>query len=307
MKSFLLVDGHALIHRAYHAIPPFKTKAGFPTNAIYGFLTILNKTITDFTPEYLIVCFDTPKPTFRNKLFKDYQIKRPKAEDNLIIQVPEIKKILKSGRVLFLEKEGFEADDILGFIVHKVTNPDIKKIILTGDKDILQLVDSTTFVLTPQIGFGKSKLYDEREVENKLNVKPSQVPDYKSLAGDPSDNYIGAKGIGPKTASDLIRQFETLENLYKNIDEIKNPKTKEILKKNKDMILMAKKLALIEKNINLKFNLGDAKFSRFDEKMKKDLMRLEMRSLTTRLFDQSSNRSNNIEKSVKKEDQIELF
>jgi len=305
MESFLLVDGHALIYRAYHAIPPFKTKAGFPTNAIYGFLTILNKTITDFNPNYLLICFDTPKPTFRNKIFKEYQSHRPKIEDNLKIQIPEIKKILKSAEILYLEKDGFEADDVLGTVSNKIKSPNIKKIILTGDKDILQLVDNTTFVLTPQIGYNKSKLFDKHEVEMKLNVKPDQIPDYKALAGDQSDNYIGAKGIGPKTASDLVREFNSIENLYENINDVKSIKVKEILIKYKKVILMAKKLALIKKDVSLSFNLNDLKFEKFNILMKSDLLRLEMMGLASRLFKEKSIKK--VSQKKTSETQTELF
>jgi DNA polymerase-1 len=160
--------------------------------------------------------------------------------------------------------------------------------------------------LTPGIGYGKSKLFDGHEVRNKLSVSPNQVPDYKALAGDPSDNYIGAKGIGPKTAAELINKYDNIENLFKNINSIKNQKIKQILAKNKKTILIAKKLALIEKKVNLKFKIEDAKFSRFNEKMKKDLIRLEMKSLVARLFEQVpkkiSDSTNN-----KQETQIELF
>ena len=308
MESFLLVDGHALLHRAFFALPPFKTKSGFPTNAIYGFLTILNKAISDFNPNYLVVCFDTPKPTFRNKLYKKYQIQRPKTDLNLKIQIPSIKKILKSGKILYLEKDGFEADDLLGTIVKQVRDENIKKLILTGDKDLLQLVDSSTFVVSPHIGFNKSRLFDEEEVINKLKIKPCQIPDYKALAGDPSDNYPGAKGIGPKTASQLINNFNTIENLFKKINNIRNEKLKNILIDNKDAILMAKKLALIEKNINLHFQLNKARFIGFDQAMKKELLELEMNTLVSRIFKLNpSIMKEKVNKEKINEDQIKLF
>ena len=308
MESFLLVDGHALLHRAFFALPPFKTKSGFPTNAIYGFLTILNKAISDFNPNYLVVCFDTPKPTFRNKLYKKYQIQRPKTDLNLKIQIPAIKKILKSGKIFYIEKDGFEADDLLGTIVKQVRDENIKKLILTGDKDLLQLVDSSTFVVSPHIGFNKSRLFDEEEVENKLKIKPYQIPDYKALAGDPSDNYPGAKGIGPKTASQLINNFNTIENLFKKINNIRNEKLKNILIDNKDAILMAKKLALIEKNINLHFQLNKARFIGFDQAMKKELLELEMNTLVSRIFKLNpSIMKEKVNKEKINEDQIKLF
>ena len=217
MKTLLLVDGHALIHRAYFAIPPFKTKDGFPTNAIYGFFMILQKSINDFKPHYLVILYDTPKPTFRNKLYKNYQIHRPKSQDNMIIQIPKLKEILNKGKIFQLEKEGFEADDLIGTITTSENKNDLKKIILTGDKDIFQLVNENTFVMTPQIGFSKGLLFDKEEVIKKLKVQPIQIPDYKALAGDPSDNYPGAKGIGPKTAEKLINEFISIENLYQNL------------------------------------------------------------------------------------------
>src|SRR3990167_2235098 len=212
MKTFLLVDGHALIHRAYFAIPPFKTKDGFPTNAIYGFFTILQKAIKDFNPLFLTILYDTPKPTFRNKLFKSYQIQRPKTQDDMKVQIPKLKEILDTGNVYQLEMEGFEADDIIGTITTQTNDKDLKKVILTGDKDIFQLVNSSTYVMTPQIGFNNAILYDEEQVIKKLKILPQLIPDYKALAGDPSDNYPGAKGIGPKTAANLIDEYKSVEN-----------------------------------------------------------------------------------------------
>jgi len=299
MKTLLLVDGHALIHRAYFAIPPFKTKDGFPTNAIYGFFMILQKSINDFKPHYLVILYDTPKPTFRNKLYKNYQIHRPKSQDNMIIQIPKLKEILEKGRIFQLEKEGFEADDLIGTITTIENKGDLKKIILTGDKDIFQLVNENTFVMTPQIGFSKGLLFDKEEVIKKLKVQPIQIPDYKALAGDPSDNYPGAKGIGPKTAEKLINEFISIENLYQNLDKVNDLRIKKLLNDHKDDILLSKKLAVIVKNIDIDFKLSDTEFSGFNQNVKKELLSLGMNTLVKRLFTNNLDKKDNSENKKK--------
>src|SRR3989338_3238311 len=279
MKTLLLVDGHALIHRAFLAIPPFKTKDGFPTNAIYGFFTILQKAIKDFSPSYLVILYDTPKPTFRKKLFKKYQIHRPKAQDEMIIQIPKLKEIFKDGSVYQLEMGGFEADDLIGTITSEIKDRDIKKIILTGDKDIL---------------------YDDEQVLKKLQVSPSLIADYKALAGDPSDNYPGAKGIGPKTAVKLINDYKSIENLYKNIEKIKDERVKKILIHNKKDVLISKELAVIKKDVKIKFDLEKSIFTGFNEKIKEELLKLGMNGLVSRLFNNKAKPMNSKIKKPKK-------
>lgn len=310
MKTFLLVDGHALIHRAYFAIPPFKTKDGFPTNAIYGFFTILQKAIKDFNPSYLVILYDTPKPTFRKKLYKNYQVHRPKSQDEMIIQIPKLKEIFNEGSIYQLEKEGFEADDLIGTITTQTKDSEIKKIILTGDKDIFQLINSSTYVMTPQIGFSNAILYDDEQVIKKLNVPPSLIADYKALAGDPSDNYPGAKGIGPKTAVKLINEYKSIENLYKNLEKIMDERVKKLLIKNKKDVLISKELAVIKKDVQIKFDLAKSLFSGFNEKIKEELLKLGMNGLVTRLFNNKDKPKISETKKPKKtndEQQINLF
>ena len=309
MNTLLLVDGNAIMHRAYHALPPFKTKTGIPTNAVYGFFTILNRTIQDFNPQYITVCFDTPKPTFRKKIFKEYQIHRPKMENDLILQFPLIKELLEKAGVFHEDKPGYEADDIIGAITHQVKK-NIKVLILTGDKDIMQLVDGNVYTITPQIGFSKSKIFDRKEVVDKFGIQPEQIPDFKALAGDPSDNYPGAKGIGPKTAAHLIVEYHSVENLLKNVDKLPD-KTKSIIKKYKKDILLSKKLAKIVTNIKVKFALVDAKFDGFKPELKNSFLNLEMYSLAHRFFDQKTATEPQVKKSQKKSEidssQIGLF
>ena len=310
MKTFLLVDGHALIHRAYFAIPPFKTKDGFPTNAIYGFFTILQKAIKDFNPLFLTILYDTPKPTFRNKLYKSYQIQRPKTQDDMKVQIPKLKEILDTGNVYQLEMEGFEADDIIGTITTQTNDKDLKKVILTGDKDIFQLVNSSTYVMTPQIGFNNAILYDEEQVVKKLKILPQLIPDYKALAGDPSDNYPGAKGIGPKTAANLINEYKSVENLYKNINIIKNERVKKILLDQKTNVFISKELAVIKKDVKINFDFNKSKFTGFNNKIKDELLSLGMKGLVSRLFNNKVKQTNpEIQKTQKTNDeqQINLF
>ncbi len=307
MKTFLLIDGHALIYRSYFAIPPFKTKDGFPTNAIYGFFTIISKAIKDFNPTYLTILYDTPKPTFRNKLYKNYQIHRPKAQDDMKIQIPKLKEILEKGDVLQLEMEGFEADDLIGTITSGIFDKDIKKIILTGDKDIFQLINSSTYVMTPQIGFNNAILYDEEQVVKKLKILPQLIPDYKALAGDPSDNYPGAKGIGPKTAANLINKYKSVENLFKNINNIMDERVKKILLDHKEDVFISKKLAVIKKDVKIDFDLNKSKFTGFNNKIKDELLTLGMKGLVSRLFNNKEKDSNPISKKANDEQQINLF
>ncbi len=310
MKTFLLVDGHALIYRSYFAIPPFKTKDGFPTNAIYGFFTIITKAIKDFNPTYLTILYDTPKPTFRKKLYKNYQIHRPKSQDDMIIQIPKLKEILDTGNIYQLEMEGFEADDLIGTITSNTLDKDIKKIILTGDKDIFQLINSSTYVMTPQIGFNSAILYDEEQVVRKLKITPSLIPDYKALAGDPSDNYPGAKGIGPKTAANLINEYKSIENLYKNINIIKDERVKRILIDQKENVFISKELAKIKKDVKINFDLNKSKFVGFNNKIKDELLSLGMKGLVSRLFNNKVKQINpEMQKTQKTNDeqQINLF
>lgn len=304
MQTLLLIDGNAIMHRAYHALPPFKSADGTPTNVVYGYLSMLNKVIVDFKPDYLISCFDTPKPTFRNKLFKSYQIQRPKIEDEFISQIPLVKQALDAAGIERMEKDGFEADDLIGTITKIFEINKFRIVILTGDKDIFQLITDNVFVAAPQLGLANIKIFDRSEVEKKLDVAPGQIIEYKALAGDPSDNYPGASGIGPKTASKLIHQFGTVENIYKNIDKIESEKLKEVLKKEKDSVYLSRKLATIMTDVDIDLDIEKLKFKGFNKKLIDFLTRYQMNTLTKRIFSVKE-----VEKKAVKEkpDQIGLF
>jgi DNA polymerase I len=236
MNRLVLIDGNAMLHRAYHAIPVLNTPDGKPVNAVYGFATMLFKLSQNLQPAYMAVAFDRPKPTFRKKLFKAYQSKRPKMDDALASQIAPIHELVEAFGIPIFEQDGFEADDVIGTLATVVTSrkrletSKLKNksqvsspqslaidqvIIVTGDRDILQLVvDDKVLVYMPTKGISEGKIYAERDVKERLGVNPSQITDFKGLAGDNSDNYPGVAGIGPKTAIALIETFGTVEKLY---------------------------------------------------------------------------------------------
>ncbi len=309
-KTLLLIDGNALIYRAYHALPPFKTTDGTPTGAIYGFFSILQKAILDFRPTHLIVCFDTPKPTFRKEMFAEYRAQRPKAPDDLIVQIPHIHSLLKAAGITYLEKEGYEADDLLGTISRHLHAKDMRVLVFTGDRDMLQLIDDHTFVVMPQKGITTVAVYGKQEVVDKYGVTPEQIPDYKALAGDAGDNYFGAKGIGPKTATKLLNQFGHLENLMANLQDVQDERIRKILADHKDDILMSKRLAHLVNDVDVEFEMKNAEFTHFDEGLKTELDKLQLWNLKSRLFKNTAKpviKKVEKEEEVKNSDQMDLF
>ncbi|MFH0979440.1 MAG: 5'-3' exonuclease H3TH domain-containing protein, partial [Candidatus Roizmanbacteria bacterium] len=292
--------------RAYHALPPFKAKDGTPTNVVYGYISMLNKVLVDFHPEYLVSCFDTPKPTFRNKLFKEYQSQRPKIENDFIVQIPLVKQALDAAGVERIEKDGFEADDIIGTITKIFETNNFRVIILTGDKDIFQLITENVYVAAPQLGLVNVKIFDKSEVEKKLEILPNQIIDYKALVGDPADNYPGAKGIGPKTASKLIHQFKTVDKIYENLEKIESEKVKEILKNEKENVFLSKKLATIKIDVDIFLDIEKFKFKNFKNELMGFLNKYQMDSLSRRIF-KVKEVPKKIEEKKSANDQIGLF
>jgi 5'-3' exonuclease len=226
MKRLVLIDGNAILHRAYHALPPLTDPDGIVVNAVYGFCTILMKIVSDLKPTHMAVAFDRAAPTFRKELYTEYQIKRPKMDDDLIPQIEKVHELVRSFDIPIFEMDGFEADDVIGTIVSNIKNKKSKTadevidqtIIVTGDRDILQLVeDDKVFVYMPTKGLSEAKLYGEKEVKDRMGVTPKQIPDFKALAGDSSDNYPGVAGIGPKTAVSLIEKTGSVDNLYQQL------------------------------------------------------------------------------------------
>jgi len=306
MNTSLIIDGNAIMHRAFHAIPPFKTRSGIPTNILYGFFSMLHKVTNDFKPTYLTVCFDTPAPTFRNKLFDKYQAQRPKIDNNFIIQIPTIKSALDQGQIFHIEKDGFEADDVIGTTAKIAAKNNIRTLILSGDKDLLQLVNDNIMVIAPQLGLSNLALMDSPAVIKKLGITPGQISDFKALMGDPADNYSGAKVIGPKTAALLISQFQTIENLFNHLDEIKD-KTRQIIIDCKKSIFLAKQLAQIKTDIDIEYDIKKTLFTGFNDSLKKYLLEFEMFGLVNRIYP-NTKKSTISKKPVKTQtDQISLF
>jgi len=294
-KRLIIIDSNSLIHRAYHALPPLTTKKGELINAIYGFLLVFFKAIKDFQPDYIAAAFDFPAPTFRHKKFKEYKAKRPPAPKELYDQIPKVKEILKAFGVSIFEKEGFEADDIIGTISRlapkKQVLPEIETIILSGDLDTLQLVNPRTKVYSLRRGVKDIILYDQSLVKEKYQgLKPSQLLDFKALKGDPSDNIPGVTGIGEKTAKGLISKFDNLENLYKELEKNSekakklNPKLKEKLLQYKEQAFLSKDLVHIKKDVPIDFDLKKCQWKKYNkEKAAQILKNLEFYSLIKRL------------------------
>lgn len=308
-NTLLLIDAHAIIHRAFHALPDtLKTKDGMSTNAVYGFFLMIMKVITDFSPSHIAVCFDTPKPTFRKKLYSQYQAKRPPMDNLLKAQIPIIKDLLDKGGITRLEREGFEADDVIGSMAKKLHNDFDHLYILTGDRDLLQLTDPKTSVIAPKKGVSDFYFFTPETVREKFGIQPSQIPDYKSLAGDSSDNYNTAKGIGPKTAQKLLQTYQTVENLLDNIDTIGNPKWREILASHRDNVILFKKIATIVCDLDVNPPISSLAFTKFREDIKPELMRLELNSLVQKIFTSRGNTNKVIQqKTATDSDQISLF
>lgn len=261
----VLIDGNAILHRAYHALPPSLTnKKGEPTNAVYGFVSILLRVIADLKPTHLAVAFDRPKPTFRKELFRAYQAQRPEMDEQLIPQVETVHKVLEAMKIPVYEKDGYEADDIIGTITEQVQRGKGKKekinavVVVTGDRDLLQLVNHKVKLFMPVKGLTEAKLFGEKEAEERMGVAPAQIPDFKALAGDPSDNYPGVTGIGPKTAVGLLKQYGTLEKVYTHLEKI-NPGVAEKLKKDRDNAFLSQKLATVVADAPVSFDPEKAK------------------------------------------------
>ncbi len=269
-QKLIIIDGNALIHRSFHALPTtIKTKSGEITNAVYGFTSVLIKALKEFKPEYIVLTLDRKEKTFRHKEFTDYKAKRVKAPDELYLQIPRVKDIARAFNIPIFEKAGFEADDLIGTIT-KQTDGEIENIIVTGDMDTLQLVNKQTKVYTMSRGLSESLLYDIDMVKKRLDgLTPDQVVDYKALRGDPSDNIPGVRGIGEKGAIELLKEFVTIENLYKNLDSKKakdkfKPRILDLLKTHKKDAFMSKKLVTIKCDVDIDFELEKAKTRDFD-------------------------------------------
>lgn len=269
MKKLVLIDGNAIVHRAYHSIPKnFTNRKGEKTNVVYGFAMTLIKVLEDLKPEYLAASFDLAGPTFRHKEFKEYKATRIKADQDLYDQIPKVKELLKKMDVPIYEKEGYEADDCLGTIVEKSKSDDIQIYIVSGDKDIFQLINGHVKVYNLRKGLNQTAIVDKKSIEEEYNLQPEDFIDLKALAGDASDNIPGVPGVGPKTATELLQKFDTLNKLYEEIEKSENldikPRISNLLKEYKEQAFLSQRLATIKRDVPIDFELEKSAWGEYD-------------------------------------------
>lgn len=293
-KTLVLLDAHAVIHRAYHALPDLRTKKGEPTGGLYGIVSMLIRIISDLKPDYLAACYDMPKPTFRKQIYEGYKAGRPKADADLVAQIIKSRDIFESFGIPIYEKEGFEADDILGTIAEKLKKEkDINVIIASGDMDTLQIVDGKkTRVYTLRKGLSDAIIYDEEKVKERFGFLPKFLPDFKGLSGDPSDNIVGVEGIGEKTATELITRFGSIEEIYdivrQNEEKMREMGIRErvinLLKEGEEEALFSKALATIRRDAPVDFHLPENNWKKNinEEKLENLFDELEFESLKRR-------------------------
>jgi DNA polymerase-1 len=289
MKKPLLAlfDGNALIHRAFHAMPPLTVrKSGEMVSAVYGFALMLLKVINELKPTHYAIAFDMKGPTFRHEMFDQYKAQRPPTPDELVGQLGRVRQLVEAFHIPIFELEGYEADDLLGTLSQQASQKNIDTIIITGDADTMQLVSPRVKVLypKPRRAFSDTMLYDEEAVNQKYGVKPEHITDLKGLVGDPSDNIPGVSGIGEKTAARLIQQFGSIEEIYKHIDEVTPAKLQALLKENEAIARQSKELATIVTRTPVSLNLDDCQISQYDRNQVTEFFReLEFASLLPKL------------------------
>lgn len=281
-QKLAIIDAHALIHRAYHALPPMSTPDGIPTNAAYGFTSMMLKMIGQLKPTHVVAAFDMKGPTFRHKEYADYKAHRKAPADDLIPQFDVVRDIVRAFSIPVLEKKGFEADDIIGTVA-KQFGGSMPVVIITGDNDTLQLVTDTVSVCSLKKGITDTILYTPELVREAWGFEPRFVPDFKGLAGDPSDNIKGVAGIGAKTAKDLVSQYGSLEEIIAHIDEL-SPRVQKRLLGHEQDAFASRKLATIALDVPVSFAIEDAVFKEYDMTRVRTLFqKLEFRTLLARL------------------------
>ena len=267
-ERLFIIDGMAQIYRAHFAMisNPLTTKDGRHTSVIYGFLNMLFKIIRDESPDYLVIAMDSKSKTFRHELFEDYKANRQKMPDEISYQIPILKEIIEYLGIELIERPGYEADDIMGSLSKIAESNNIESYIVSGDKDMLQMVNNNIIVYAPGNRFKPTTKFKKEEVKNKMGVYPERVIDLLSLIGDSSDNIPGVRGVGPKTAIKLIEQFDSLDNLINNIDDIKNDRIKNLIKENLDSLSLSKELVTIKDDMDITFSKEDFEFKSIKDK-----------------------------------------
>jgi DNA polymerase-1 len=251
--NLYLIDGNSYVYRAYYAIKGLSNSRGFPTNAIYGFTNMLLKIIREKKPDGLAISFDSPVPTERHRIYEEYKAQRPEAPGELIQQIPHIRRMITAFRIKIFEIPGYEADDILGTIARRAESEGANVFIVTGDKDMLQLVDNRVKIYDPM----KDKVLDEEFIRDKFGVGPERITEFMALMGDAVDNIPGIKGVGEKTARDLLSEFSSLEDLLNNSDRIKKDKLRTLVTENADIVRLSKKLATLDTSVPVDANVEE--------------------------------------------------
>ena len=294
-KKIFLIDGSAFLYRAFHAIRSLSTSKGHPTNATFGFTRILLKLLKDNSPEYAVVLFDVKGPTFRHKMYDQYKANRPPMPEELVAQIPDIKRIIKALNIPIVEKQGFEADDLVGTYSKLAQEKGFEVVMVTGDKDFIQLITERCTLWDPM----KDTVKDVKRIKEDMGIEPEQFIDVLGLAGDSSDNIPGVQGVGPKTAIKLIAQFGSIENIYGNLDSLKKKKKLyENLSNSKDIVFLSRDLATIDTSVAVKDQIEDFKLGEFDRKKAFKLFQeLEFKTLAME-FAQKADKSEKIYKLI---------
>ena len=288
MEKLVLIDGNSLINRAFYAMPLLTTKKGEYTNAVYGFMNMFFKMLDDEKPSAVAVAFDLKAPTFRHKMYSEYKGTRRPMPEELRPQIPLLKNLLKLMGVTVIEKEGFEADDIIGTIAK---HTQIQTVIITGDKDSFQLVDHETEVHFTKRGLTDVEIYNHKNFTEKMGINPEQIIDLKSLMGDSSDNIPGVPGVGEKTAKTLIQTYGSVDGVYQHVDELKG-KLKEKIEQGKESALLSKTLATIDTNAPVDTDVSKMGITLpLNASVRARFIELEFKSLSRRedLFDTDEN------------------
>ncbi|MDO8537155.1 MAG: 5'-3' exonuclease H3TH domain-containing protein [bacterium] len=290
MRTLLLIDANSIIHRSFHALPPLTGPGGRPTGSLYGLASILLKLWREEKPDYATALFDRPEPTFRKEKYAAYKAQRPAAPDELISQIIEAHNLFPAFNIKTFEKPGFEADDLIATFAERFKQEkDLQIVILTGDRDTLQLVeDDKVVVRTFKTGVSETFVYNKATVKEKYGLEPRQLIDYKALVGDPSDNIKGVPGVGPKTATEILQRYNTLENAYKNLaNDSKLEKRLGPFRKDAEL---SKDLVTLVRNIPVDVNdIEELKTSENNEKIKEYFSKLGFAALIKRLEGDSAN------------------
>ena len=262
IETIYLVDGHSYIHRAYHAIRYLSNSKGFPTNVVFGFTKMLLKLLAEKKPKHIVIAFDVKGPTFRHGIYEDYKANRPPMPDDMSIQIPFTKEIIKNLNIKTIEKEGYEADDVIGTLARLCEDKGFKVIIVSSDKDFRQII-------SPNISMWDSmndRITDYASLKETYGLEPEKFIDVMGLSGDVSDNIPGVPGIGEKTAVNLIREFGSFENVFEHVGEIKRNKLRENLQKSRENAFMSRRLVRIDRFVSIDDDIDNLKIGEPDKK-----------------------------------------